>query len=105
MPSSIETPPPVELGQELRYWFQSAQIRETLPSHYSLELKLAPDYQARLSKHQLSVRLAFDYWSHTRALYRGQVPCIIHPEEAIVRVDLPNPERISARQIHLRLAH
>src|SRR5258708_3848758 len=89
-----DPPPLVELGQELRYWFASAIVTETVPSHYGLDLKLLADYRARLDKNQMPVELGFEYWGHTSPLYRGQTHCVIRPNLASVHVELPNPERI-----------
>lgn len=76
-----------------------------MPSRYTVQLILAPGYQATLGREPREFQLGFQYRKGTLVLKRGDVPCHLHAKEPMVHVTLPNVERISAREIHLHLAH
>jgi len=105
-PKPLADPSPqVELGAELRSWFEGVTLTQSVPSQYSVELRLLPGYRARLSAHPVPVELSYEYWSQTNPLYRGQALTVIRAERSSVQLELPNPEHISARRIQLHLAH
>jgi hypothetical protein len=101
-----ESPPRVVLADELVPWFGSTLLTRAQPSHYTIELALNNGYRESLSGPDRHVQLRFELRGESRSiLYQGTTACVLQQNEPKVLIDLPNPNRVSAREISLSLAH
>lgn len=104
-----ETPPivihpSVILREELITWFERAEVTDSTPTRYTVELKIQKPFIDQLGADETrKVLLGFHLMSESSVLSQGIVECVMSPEGTI-HVVLPNPNRVSAKSIQLSLA-
>lgn len=104
-PKPVEDPHPgVILADELINWFDRAKVVEQTPTRYRIEVTIRPSYLEKLRGETGRIQLGFHLRSENLVLSQGVVECVVQPEGKIT-VDIPNPNRVSARTVQLTLAH
>jgi hypothetical protein len=95
---------PVELAPELSNWVHSANTVEIQPSRYEVELGLNPTFTQSLRGGTREAQLGYGFRGPSGTLFQGVAPCRFDAGKPTLKVSLPNPDRVSARGIHLYLA-
>lgn len=96
--------PPVLLGDELISWFRRASVTEMTSTTFSIEAKLQKKYAEQLNGENRTMHLAYYFMKDTTVLSQGVVEVNLHPD-GIIKMVLPNPNRVSAKHILISLAH
>ncbi len=95
---------PVELAPELSSWVASATTVEIQPSRYEVELGLKPAFAESLRGGTRTAQLGYGFRGPSGTLFQGVAPCRFDGGKPNLKISLPNPDRVSARGIHLYLA-
>lgn len=104
-PETYEDPlPTIILANELTSWFQTAAVTSATATTYTIEIQFQQKYVESLDGDKRKAHLAYHFMRETTVLSQGIAEVEI-PPEGLIKLVLPNPNRVAARRIQLSLAH